>query len=314
MLQGLLSYLVRLNDGADLMAGYWSRVACERREAWLVLSLGLSSLVSLAPFTRDVSISNFLIYALLPAIIVIANAEKSKATPFPSGAGFLLAISFILGSFLFNYVTGILTGDYCYGLTDYVILVIGVFSLYYSILSYMTQMGGLLLLVLRSVTLGLNAVYSSAFVTVSGFFVGIVVFFSKIFVSGDIQSGFLPGEIYVGGEAGSASVFIGWACAGLEELALISVILYVLISAFEISRRMSAMWIAVGIAGSFMVNIIRMTLLVWVAHAYGIEEMLWVHTHLGDALFLVWIAIFWFVFFRFVKQNAPQATNGGREF
>jgi len=157
--------------------------------------------------------------------------------------------------------------------------------------------------------LGLSAAYSSAFIVVSGFFVGIVVLFSRVFISNDIHSGVISGEIIVGGEAGYTSIFIGWACAGLEELALVSVILYVLVTSFDLGRGRSLIWIVVGIAGSFLINIARMTLLIWVAYTYGIETMNWVHTHLGDVLFLVWIALFWLVFFRIARPRGSAEDS-----
>jgi exosortase/archaeosortase family protein len=308
MISGGLLSLVPVAHILELAASRWREMTLHRREIWLTVSLALSSLISFAPFARDASISNYLIYAILPIILVLANKERSKEQPFPSGTDLLVSVGLIVGSLVFNYLTGLYTGDYTYGLTDYVILVVGILSLYYSVFSWLTQMGGLLLFILRSVTLGLSAAYSSAFVTVSGFFVGIVVFFSRIFISGDIHSGYLPGEIVVGGQAGSVSVFIGWACAGLEELALISVILYVLVTSFALERRQSGIWMVIGIAGSFIINIVRMTVLVWVAHTYGIEEMHWAHTHLGDVLFLVWIALFWFVFFRVAVRGETAGS------
>lgn len=267
-------------------------------------------MIAFLPFARETSISSFFIYALLPIIVVLANRERTYDIAIPSGIGLGISGSLIIGSFAFNFVIGLTTGDYTYGLTDYVILIAGIFSAFYSIESTLVRTGILALFGLRALTLALSMVYSSAFVSISNFFVSVVVAFSKIVVSNEIEIGVLPGEIVVGGGAGTSSVFIGWACAGLEELALISVILYILISSFELSRRRAVLWLAMGIAGSFVINIIRMVILVWVAHTRGIDTMLWVHTHLGDVLFLIWIALFWLLFFKFCEADNRTAEDG----
>jgi exosortase/archaeosortase family protein len=220
-----------------------------------------------------------------------------------------VGIALILGSFGFNSLCGSFTGDYDYGLTDYVILVVGVFSIFYSIGAALVRFGMILLVFLRSVTLGLSVVSASLFAAVSEVFVDMVVSLSRFIVSPDITAGTVSGEIIVGGAAGNSSVFIGWACAGLEELVLISVILYLLIDSFRLSLSKTGVWLALGIAGSFLINILRMVVLVWIAFSRGVEDMLWVHTHLGDVLFLIWIAAFWVVFFKVAKPTSQSTSQ-----
>ena len=276
----------------------------------LVVFLLTSSMVALLPFARETSMSNFFIYALLPIIFVYANKSRFRAVPSPSGVELVLAVAFIPGSFVFNLLVGNLGGGFQYGLTDYVLLCLGIFFSFYSIRAPLAQMGGLILAILRVATLALSMAYESAFVWISDFFVSIVVWFSRLLISSEVAAGTIHGEIFVGGQAGSSTVYIGWACAGLEELALISVILYILIASFHLGRSKTVIWVTIGIAGSFLVNIIRMTLLVWVAHNYGIDKMMWVHTHIGDVLFLVWIALFWMIFMRFTESDAgPSKTE-----
>ena len=278
---------------------FWTAFLSKNREWFFLSALLLSSLVAFLPFARQTSPSNFPIYALLPIILVFSNRERFRRIPFPSPHALALSIVFIVGSFVFNFSTGMFTENYDYGLTDYVILVIGVFTSSYSLHNRLVQIGTMTLVTLRAVTLALSMLYSEAFAAVSDFFVALVVGISRLLVSPNISAGVYPGEIVVGGAASSQSVFIGWACAGLEELVLISAILFVLISSFQLSRLSSIVWLALRIAGSFWVNIIRMVTLVWVAHDYGNQKMLWVHTHLGDVYFLIWIGVFWVVFFRF---------------
>ena len=282
---------------------HWARIISSNRDLYFLTAAGGSSLIAFAPFARETSISDFFIYALLPIVLVLANREKAARVPPPSEFGLAISFALVSGSFAFNFVTGSLTGDYTFGLTDYIILVVGIFSAFYSIETVFAKTGALLLVALRGATLGLSIAYAEAFVSVSAFFVTIVVAFSKIFVSPEIAAGPVAGQIIVGGMA-VHPVAIGWACAGLEELALITVILYILIFSFDLPRQRAVIWLIVGIAGSFMINIFRMVLLVWIAYTHGNETMVWVHTHLGDVLFLIWIAAFWLLFFRYLDHSS----------
>ena len=281
----------------------WAGFIAGRRETLLLVSLLSSSMVAFLPFARDTSMANFFIYALLPLILVFTRRERFESVLPPAGSDLALAILLMCGSFAFNSFVGLMSGNYDYGLTDYVILVIGVFSAFYSIREPLAQVGLVLLVILRAATLATSVAYSSAFSSISDFFVYIVVGISKWIVSPNIAMGTTSGEILVGGQAGTSTVFIGWACAGLEELVLISVILYILIASFLLTVRSTAIWLTVGIIGSFFVNIIRMVALVWIAHEYGMDQMMWVHIHLGDVLFLVWVGIFWLLFFRFAADR-----------
>jgi len=236
-------------------------------------------------------------------ILVFVNRSKFESIPLPRNLDLVIGVALIPSSFAFNWLFGSVTGDWAYGLTDYTILVVGIFAFYYPISEKIVQLGLVLLILLRLLTIGLSHVYSSGFVVVSDFIVGIVVAFSKILISSDITSGMIPGEIFVGGAAGSTPIFIGWACVGLEELVLISVILYILIDSFHLHRTATILWFAIGVIGSFLVNILRMVILIWVAFSRGIGDMLWVHTHIGDVLFLVWIAIFWWIFLGFASRG-----------
>jgi exosortase/archaeosortase family protein len=289
---------VAISDLLDKASLAWERAIEKDRDIWFLVALFASSMVAFLPFSRDTSISNFLIYALLPMILVFANRKRFEDVSFPSWKTLPLAICAILGSFIFNWVTGLADGNFSFGLTDYVILVVGVFSLFYSVGDKSVQFGIALLVIVRGVTLALGLSSTTTFNSVASFFVWIVILISRATVSPTIHEGSIPGRIVVGGASHNSEVGIGWACAGLEELVIISVIIFILIDSFKIGGRRTAYWLALGIAGSFVINIVRMVVLVWVAFHYGMSDMLWVHTHLGDILFLLWIGLFWILFFR----------------
>lgn len=312
MNQGNLSFSVAFEDLLDRFASAWGQAISKDRDLWFLGAMFASSLIAFLPFSRDSSISNFLVYALLPIILVFANKKKFEAIETPSGVALLAAFGVVAGSFVFNYVTGLADGNFTYGLTDYVILACGVFGLFYSLEDASVRFGIFILAIVRGATLGLSITSSTLFASVSSFFVWIVILISKGVVSPTIHEGSIPGRIVVGGASHGFEVGIGWACAGLEELVIISVILFILIDSFKLGKNRAAYWLVLGIAGSFVINIVRMVILVWVAFNYGMSQMLWVHTHLGDILFLVWIGVFWILFFKFAshsKESPPIASS-----
>ena len=294
----------------EKLASVWGKAISKDRDLLFFATLVLSSFVALLPFARAASISNFFVYALLPIVFVFANSKKFKAISSPDGLWFLVAIAVVIGSFLFNSFANMLSQGSAYGLTDYVILVVGIFALYYTAGNRLVRFGIYALVFVRGATLILSKLSATLFVGVSNALVSLVVFFSKIFVSPSIHAGNSAGEVVAVGAAGTNSVFIGWACVGLEELVLTTVLIFILIMSFDMSRTRTALWLAIGIAGSFFINIARMVILIWLAADYGTAKMLWVHTHLGDVLFLVWIGVFWLLFFKFglPRRTEPKAA------
>ena len=291
---------------AEKLASSWNKLISRDRDLYFLAAIVLSSMVGLLPNARDTSVSNFLVYSLLLIVLVFANRERFERVRGPSWDEMLVATLIIVGSFAFSWVVGAVTGNKEYGLTDYVILSIGVFFLFYSLRNTLVRFGASMLAVVRGGTLALSIASASLFAAVSATFVGIVVFFSRIMISSGISSGGIPGEVVIAGPNGVSSVFIGWACAGLEELVIITVMIYILIESFRVNRRTLTIWMFIGVLGSLGINILRMIILVWVAYRFGLKDMLWVHTHLGDVLFLVWIGIFWLLFFKFSGQAGER--------
>lgn len=301
---------VNVSQALSHLMRWWSGLLARDREILFLSAMIASSLVAFLPFSRDVSFSNYLIYAIVPVVYVYVNRLKLGPETYPSGLETLLASAVVVGSFVLNWAIGILTGDYEFGLTDYVVLVIGIVLFFYSPSSRLVMIGIVVVALLRGGTLALSIVYEHAFVEVSAFFVSIVLSLSRILISTDISEGYVPGQLIIGGEAGGSAVGIGWACAGLEELVIVTALLYILISSFNLSRTSTFSWLTLGVVGAFVINIVRMVILVWIAYDYGVERMLWVHTHLGDILFLAWIGLFWIVFFRFAARTPPVEGRG----
>jgi exosortase/archaeosortase family protein len=64
------------------------------------------------------------------------------------------------------------------------------------------------------------------------------------------------------------------------------------------SRRTKLLWSAMGLIGVFVLNIIRLLIVVATMYFYGWNFGQEVHQVIGYVLFLSWIGIFFFTFFK----------------
>jgi archaeosortase C (PEF-CTERM variant) len=66
-------------------------------------------------------------------------------------------------------------------------------------------------------------------------------------------------------------------------------------------------FLALGILAAYIANLLRMYIIVMMGHFYGREALLWTHANVGWLLYMVWIAAFWWLLFRwFFKQKAKE--------
>jgi len=110
------------------------------------------------------------------------------------------------------------------------------------------------------------------------------------------------------------SLGISTGCAGLDSLFLFisGFIAFVLVENQKLTRRISAA-VVIGIFTAYFANLLRMTVIVEAGINYGKDAMLAVHENAGTLIFLGWIAIFWFLMYRFVLRpgqgKESQATG-----
>lgn len=93
-------------------------------------------------------------------------------------------------------------------------------------------------------------------------------------------------------------------CSGVESIT----VFVAAAAAFFITtkeKNMSKILIlsTIGVAALFLMNILRIVILVLVGHHYGADTMLFVHFNLGWILFTLGIAVFWFLVFDSKEGN-----------
>jgi len=95
-------------------------------------------------------------------------------------------------------------------------------------------------------------------------------------------------------------VGIGLSCTGLYSVTtFISAFLAFLMVHFSKFTYKLGAFMALGIATSWVANVIRMTLILVVRYHYGLEAMLWTHHNAGIFIFMAWVALFWGLMFKY---------------
>ena len=91
------------------------------------------------------------------------------------------------------------------------------------------------------------------------------------------------------------TLLISEACSGLTSIyvflgALVSY-LYVNSKKFDLTILLSLS--IIGIAISFIANLLRMSIIVIVGHHFGEDYLQWAHSNVGWIIFTFWIFLFW---------------------
>jgi len=99
---------------------------------------------------------------------------------------------------------------------------------------------------------------------------------------------------------GTYSARIGTGCSGMN-----SVFYFSIVGGFLISKIKAEVWkrvliIVIGAIGLVFINILRVTILCMTYYHWGYTMMQTFHSHLGDLMFIGWIAFIWWLGFKYV--------------
>ena len=271
------------------------------------VSLFLSSFLT---FISTQGFFNLFFYALLVMIIVNRDEERYEELPLPGWDEIAFGVFVCASSFLFDIFTrGIFGGGY--GQTDYTILVVGLIFLFFGyrnmrvIIKPILLVGGLFLTLQ-----GLRLVYENFFDPVANWFVNVITKIAGPEGLGyPVYSGEEAGVFVVHGRNEIGALKVDWGCTGLRSLGMFSFILVALIWPMALTWWKKAVGIVVGVVGAFIINILRMVMLALIMYYRDMQTTLLVHKHLGDFLFVIWMVVFWWVFFKYFEEEEPRETG-----
>ena len=92
------------------------------------------------------------------------------------------------------------------------------------------------------------------------------------------------------------NVGIGDPCSGVESITVFfsSAIAYIIATRQKNTKKM-AKYMLIGGVILYIINIVRVLVIIWVGYYMGLDKMLFVHYNLGWIFFVVGMAVFWYL-------------------
>ena len=102
--------------------------------------------------------------------------------------------------------------------------------------------------------------------------------------------------LYRPGSAFPIPVYISWNCVGWQSFILFGITLVTALQG-RIPRRRKLQVIALGLLGTFWMNLLRMSSVALVAYFFGRLPAVIFHDYAGTLMILVWLVVFWYALF-----------------
>ena len=97
---------------------------------------------------------------------------------------------------------------------------------------------------------------------------------------------------------GEFVVGIGVACSGVASITVfLAAIIAFYISSTKKNVGKMLIYTCIGVIALYFINVLRIVMLVLIGYHYGLETMSFFHIHLGWIMFVLGMAVFWFLVF-----------------
>lgn len=108
---------------------------------------------------------------------------------------------------------------------------------------------------------------------------------------------------------GIFSLVIDAPCTGIKGMLAYGSLAILMILDIKTAYKRKALCTAIGIIGTFLVNLLRLLTILLACYFFGIEAALTVHTYLGYGLFIIWVFLFWTLAFKYLLTPTKEATT-----
>jgi exosortase/archaeosortase family protein len=112
-------------------------------------------------------------------------------------------------------------------------------------------------------------------------------------------------SLYIMGMSGKTNVFFSWNCLGWQSaVMLIATFITGLQGKSGFGDKVFV--ILLGISGTFMINIVRISTVVFVAYKFGQLPATIVHDYGGTLFTVVWFLLFWWVSYSYILPTKEE--------
>jgi len=110
---------------------------------------------------------------------------------------------------------------------------------------------------------------------------------------------------------GNNNVGIALGCSGLYSVIIFSsaYVTYIISNFVKLERKLLYA-LLLGLVLAWFANAIRISLTVGAGYWWDMAALQWFHENIGILIFLAWIAVFWYLVFRFVAPEALPRKEG----
>lgn len=102
------------------------------------------------------------------------------------------------------------------------------------------------------------------------------------------------------------SLLIDAPCTGIKGMLAYGSLAVLLVLDIKSPPRKKAIATAVGLIGTFLVNMLRLSVVFLSIYFLGIDVGMFIHTYLGYGLFAIWVVFFWSMAFKHLAPESPK--------
>lgn len=115
-------------------------------------------------------------------------------------------------------------------------------------------------------------------------------------------------KLFTFGSKGFMTIIIYWPSSGLVSMVIFSIVIAVIIIKMDMPVRRKAIYAAIGALGTFLVNVIRISMIVLYVMFVSLDVKAF-HDVIGEILFVIWIVIYILAIVRFEDRYIPPAAT-----
>jgi archaeosortase C (PEF-CTERM variant) len=108
------------------------------------------------------------------------------------------------------------------------------------------------------------------------------------------------------------TLLIATSCSGVYSFAIFTSAFIAFVSTEFTKWDKRLKWfLGLGILAAYVANLIRMYIIIMIGYYHGSEALKWAHANVGWIIYMAWIALFWWLLFRwFFRDRAAEEARG----
>jgi exosortase/archaeosortase family protein len=121
----------------------------------------------------------------------------------------------------------------------------------------------------------------------------------------NIESNPTSTSLYIMGTTGKTNIFFSWNCLGWQS-AIMLIMTFITGLQGRSSLSDKILVIMLGICGTFLINIVRISTVVYIAYKFGQLPATIVHDYGGTLFTIIWFLFFWWVSYNYILPTKDE--------